>query len=76
LVLHRCGQASDQAYAEFFDACKEDRCLDHIPADGHIIVVGCEAHVRVQQTVLYFANVRFAPILLQKSQNAVQLNFR
>jgi len=39
-------------HKQFFDACREDRFLEHIPADGHIVVVGCEAHVCVQQTVL------------------------
>jgi len=37
---------------QFFDACREERFLQHIPTDGHIVVVGCEAHVCVQQTVL------------------------
>jgi nicotinamidase-related amidase len=36
----------------FFDACREDAFLDRIPADGHIVVAGCEAHVCVLQTVL------------------------
>ncbi len=39
-------------HKQFFDACREDGFLDRVPADGHIVVVGCEAHVCVQQTVL------------------------
>jgi nicotinamidase-related amidase len=39
-------------HKQFFDACREADFLDRIPADGHIVVVGCEAHVCVQQTVL------------------------
>jgi nicotinamidase-related amidase len=45
-------------HKQFFDACREDRFLEHIPVDGHIIVVGCEAHVCVQQTVLGEASRR------------------
>jgi nicotinamidase-related amidase len=39
-------------HKQFFDACREPGFLDHMPADGHIVVAGCEAHVCVQQTVL------------------------
>ena len=39
-------------HKQFFDACREDGFLDRIPADAHVVVVGCEAHVCVQQTVL------------------------
>lgn len=39
-------------HKQFFDACRESGFLDRIPADGHIVVAGCEAHVCVQQTVL------------------------
>jgi nicotinamidase-related amidase len=35
-----------------FDACRAAETLDHIPADAHVIVTGCEAHVCVLQTVL------------------------
>ncbi|MBM1173866.1 isochorismatase family protein [Microvirga arabica] len=39
-------------HKQYFDACREDGFLDRVPVDGHIVVVGCEAHVCVQQTVL------------------------
>lgn len=39
-------------HKQFFDACREDGFLDRISADAHVVVVGCEAHVCVQQTVL------------------------
>ena len=39
-------------HKQFFDACREDGFLDRIPADGHVVVAGCESHVCVQQTVL------------------------
>lgn len=39
-------------HKQFFDACREDGFLDRVPADAHVVVVGCEAHVCVQQTVL------------------------
>ena len=35
-----------------FDACRAETLLDHIRADAHVIVAGCEAHVCVLQTVL------------------------
>jgi nicotinamidase-related amidase len=35
-----------------FDAVREPGFLDLMPRDGHIVVVGCEAHVCVAQTVL------------------------
>ncbi|MEN3348405.1 MAG: hypothetical protein V7632_2040 [Bradyrhizobium sp.] len=35
-----------------FDAVREPDFLGAVPADKHIIVAGCEAHVCVQQTVL------------------------
>lgn len=39
-------------HKQFFDACREDGFLDRMPADAHVVVSGCEAHVCVQQTVL------------------------
>ncbi|MBN8978807.1 MAG: isochorismatase family protein [Rhizobiales bacterium] len=39
-------------HKQFFDACREDGFLDHISANAHVIVAGCESHVCVQQTVL------------------------
>jgi len=39
-------------HKQFFDACREEAFLDRIPADRIVIVVGCESHVCVQQTVL------------------------
>lgn len=35
-----------------FDACREEGFLDRIPRDAQVLVVGCEAHVCVLQTVL------------------------
>ncbi|MGN6309580.1 MAG: isochorismatase family protein [Xanthobacteraceae bacterium] len=35
-----------------FGACREDGFLDHIPADAHVVAVGCESRVCVLQTVL------------------------
>ncbi|HRP77587.1 MAG TPA: isochorismatase family protein [Aquamicrobium sp.] len=35
-----------------FDVCREAGFLDRIPADAHVVVAGCEAHVCVLQTVL------------------------
>jgi len=39
-------------HKQFFDACREAGFLGRIPLDGQIVVVGCESHVCVQQTVL------------------------
>lgn len=39
-------------HKQFFDACRENGFLQRVPADAHVVVVGCEAHVCVQQTVL------------------------
>ena len=39
-------------HKQFFDACRENDFLDRIPADAHVVVAGCEAHVCVQQSVL------------------------
>jgi len=39
-------------HKQFFDACREGGFLDHVPADAHVVVAGCESHVCVQQTVL------------------------
>ncbi|MBB4198802.1 isochorismatase [Rhodoblastus sphagnicola] len=35
-----------------FDVCREAGFVERIPADAHVIVTGCEAHVCVLQTVL------------------------
>lgn len=37
---------------QFFDVCREAGFFDRIPTDAHVVVVGCEAHVCVLQTVL------------------------
>jgi nicotinamidase-related amidase len=39
-------------HKQCFDACRAEGFLERMPADGHIIVGGCEAHVCVLQTVL------------------------
>ena len=39
-------------HKQFFDACREEGFLDHVPADANVVVAGCESHVCVQQTVL------------------------
>lgn len=44
--------ARHRVHKQFFDACREDGFLDHIPQDANVIVAGCEAHVCVLQTVL------------------------
>ena len=35
-----------------FDVCREQGFVERIPADAHVVVTGCEAHVCVLQTVL------------------------
>jgi nicotinamidase-related amidase len=45
-------EKGELVHKQFFDACREDGFLDRIPADAHVVVAGCEAHVCVQQTVL------------------------
>jgi nicotinamidase-related amidase len=39
-------------HKQFFDACREEGFLDHVPTDANVVVAGCESHVCVQQTVL------------------------
>ncbi len=39
-------------HKQSFNACREDGFLDLVPSDAEVIVLGCEAHVCVQQTVL------------------------
>jgi nicotinamidase-related amidase len=45
-------EADRLIHKQFFDACREAGFLDRVPADAHIVAVGCESHVCVQQTVL------------------------
>lgn len=35
-----------------FDVCREEGFLARVPADSHVVIVGCEAHVCVLQTTL------------------------
>lgn len=45
-------EAEHVVHKQHFGACREDGFLQRLPAGGHIIVAGCEAHVCVLQTVL------------------------
>lgn len=51
-VAELSAEADRLVSKQFFDVCREDGFLDRIPVDSHVVVVGCEAHVCVQQSVL------------------------
>ena len=44
--------AAETAHKMAFDACREPRFLDRLPAHRDLVVGGCETHVCVLQTVL------------------------
>jgi nicotinamidase-related amidase len=48
-VIRNAGRLIEK---QSFDVCREAGFLDRIPADAHVVVAGCEAHVCVLQTVL------------------------